>query len=147
MVRFHGALMNILRGYPPNYKAISKRFDLRGRKAIFAYGDRIYNPSNEKIGPSFIVHEEVHQRQQEAIGGPEIWWKKYMTDWNFMLEQEYEAYGAQYNWEVENNPKEARRALTFFAEVLSSVMYGKRVDVNRATIRIHEWSEKLKWNV
>lgn len=90
--------MIIVRGFPPIYEEAAKRFNIRGRKVVFAWGDKIYDPFDANIGPDLEVHEAVHGEQQKAIGGPEIWWHKYFIDANFRLEQEIQAYRAQYKF-------------------------------------------------
>jgi hypothetical protein len=125
--------MKIINKYPPNYSDIEKRFDLRGRKPIFAYGEVLYNPHGVSIDPSFIVHEETHQKQQAKIGDVEEWWRLYLTDDKFMLAQEVEAYQVQYEWAKENMARPQRRALLkFISQVLGSPMYGSLVTVDEA---------------
>jgi hypothetical protein len=35
--------------FPPNYAAINRAFKMRGKPAIFCYGDTIYNPGRIKV--------------------------------------------------------------------------------------------------
>ena len=92
--------MDIIYGqFPPNYGELIEYFDanvLEEKKAIFCYGKSIYSPFNRKVTPDVEIHEEVHSKQQEACGNPEMWYYKYINDPEFRLEQEVEAYGTQY---------------------------------------------------
>lgn len=125
--------MEIVIGYPPNYKEIAKRFEVSPR-TIYAWGDTIYNPSDMRITGDLIAHETVHSKQQEALGGPEIWWAKYLTDEVFVLNQEAEAYGRQYAYLCSQNPNrnlqfEILKALALY---LAGPMYGHCVGIETA---------------
>lgn len=87
--------MEIVETYPPNYSRI-RQFIKPPQNAIFAYGNKIYNPHKVDIWPDLEEHEKVHQKQQGS--DPEFWWEKYLQNKDFRLEQEIEAYGAQYQY-------------------------------------------------
>lgn len=88
--------MKITQGYPPNYDDICKVFNIRGRAGIvFTYGDTIYIPGGMQLPSHLLAHEKVHIEQQTKMGA-EKWWKKYLVDSEFRLDQEVEAYRAQY---------------------------------------------------
>jgi hypothetical protein len=116
--------VRIVRGYPPNYAEIRERLSPSPR-AVFAYGDVIYSPSGRAVSLDLVVHEEVHSRQQELVGGPESWWRRYIDDPAFRLEQEVEAYRAQYR--VASSRSERRYLLLHICRDLSSRMYGNLV--------------------
>lgn len=85
--------MKIVNEYPPNYELI--KFVLNpGKHATFCYGDILYNPSGRELPLDIEHHEEVHSHQQG--NEPAAWWNRYITDPDFRLSQEIEAYGAQY---------------------------------------------------
>lgn len=129
--------MKTLRQLPPNIDQIQRHFDINPR-VIFTYGDTIYNPGGGKIDPSLMVHEEVHMLQQGD--DPQGWWDKYVTDVQFRLDQEVEAYRTQYKFYLENycmkNGKVRRSRLSKFirrvAGDLSSSIYGGIVTYDQA---------------
>src|SRR5216684_1545019 len=86
--------VSIVRAYPPNYAGITRRFpSVRGRQGVlYAWGDRIYNPSGGMVPPWLVVHELTHLRQQTDYDQPSIWWGLYMDDAQFRFEQELEAH-------------------------------------------------------
>lgn len=122
--------MNIVKGLPPNYDAISKRFKFSSMEAgrfkpVFAYGDILYNPLGSNISIDLMVHEETHKMQQERVGGPERWWEFYLDSDTFRLEQELEAYQAQYQSICLHASRNERRfELNRMANDLSSALYG-----------------------
>ncbi len=122
--------MKIVIAQPPNIKEIRKTFTIN-ETVIFAYGDTIYNPEGIHIDRPMTIHEEVHSRQQAAIG-VEVWWKKYLADPTFRCEQEKEAYRAQYRAVniTDRNKKfmYARR----IALALSGPVYGNCIAYNDA---------------
>lgn len=134
--------MQIKNEFPPNYERIKEAFDVEGKGVLFAYGDVIYDPDNIGVVDHLEVHEGVHQRQQKAIGGPEIWWDKYIQDKAFRLSQEIEAYGEQYKFIKQHITD--RNSLTKYlfnlASVLSSPMYGRVIGLNEATLKIKQAS-------
>ena len=80
---------------PPNYDLIADRFgDLNIPNAIFAYGDTIFNVK-EPLAPHIIAHEMKHLEQQEKTSAEE-WWAEYLTNDEFRISQEVEAYHQQY---------------------------------------------------
>lgn len=131
--------LQIIDEYPPNYKKISAIFDLNGIKPVFTYGRVIYNPHKSDIQNDVIVHERVHIRQQSSDQmNPDKWWEMYITDVKFRLEQEIEAYRAQYAYVCENiKDKNSRfRMLHSYAQNLASKMYGHIISYTDAIIRI-----------
>jgi len=120
---------------PPNYEQIAAAFNIKGRYGIiFTYGSTIYNPDGEPVSPDLFAHEEVHERQQRDIlalslnrptNGPAEWWDRYIADPEFRLDQEVEAYRAQYKFAQENYGRDQRRALLkHISKALAGPMYG-----------------------
>ncbi len=81
---------------PPIWEEANAMFEIDHSRAIYTYGDTIYNPAAIAIDELLLVHESVHSGQQEQCGGPQNWWRKYLADKNFRLDEEVEAYHAQY---------------------------------------------------
>lgn len=132
--------MKILKDWPPNIKEIKVRFPDMGNQVLFAYGNVIYSPSTYDIPDYLIAHEEIHEKQQ-GVMGVEEWWNKYLTDDKFMLEQEVEAYHAQYEFycERESNLNLRYKMLASCAKALSGPTYGYSIGRAHALFRIKIW--------
>ena len=127
--------MKIIEDFPPNYAEITKTFDIDGKSIVFTYGDTIYNPRKAKIQPHLERHESIHWEQQQKYGGPEKWWERYLIDNKFRLEQEIEAYAAQYKFVQEEMavPRQAkRRFLLQICKDVSGPIYGHCISFERA---------------
>lgn len=137
--------MEVVHGYPPNIEKIYDRFpDVRGKNAVFAYGNKIYNPGRDAVSKDVMVHEEVHEKQQAAHkGGVEGWWQQYLDDAPFRLQQELEAYAAQFRWY--SMAATRRKSDAFLYRIASDLahMYGLKISVGEAESRIR----KLAMNV
>jgi hypothetical protein len=82
---------------PPNIEAIKAAFpEIDLTNAIFTYGDTVYNAKPTDLNGQIEVHESVHIKQQET--GAEAWWNTYLSNETFRINQEAEAYRAQYNF-------------------------------------------------
>lgn len=124
--------MKIVHAYPPNYTELSKEFNLKGRKVVFTFGDTLYAPGDEPIAGHLLAHEETHSRQQAELGIDE-WWSKYLSDTDFRLSQELEAYRQQYAFIAANYNRAARRkALDHLSADLSGPIYGKILSKSEA---------------
>lgn len=112
-----------------------------GKDTVFAYRDAIYNPNNVPITPDLEVHEAVHLKQQGKL--PIDWWIKYLTDPQFRLEQEIEAYRAQFTFicKVVKDKNKRYKILLKIGEFLSGPLYGNLITKKQAmdeilTVRI-----------
>lgn len=92
------SILSISSQKPPNWENIIKIFPNLGSDPkflpIFCYGNVVYNVRGDKLREDLIVHEKVHALQQKD--GIEGWWYKFLNDLDFRLDQELDAYGAQY---------------------------------------------------
>lgn len=86
--------MRVLHTLPPNYAAINRAFNVRGKPVIFCFGDVIHNPLRIDVTPELIEHESVHSREQGR--DPKGWWQEYIADMKFRLDQEIMAHRAEY---------------------------------------------------
>lgn len=80
---------------PPQwiYQGCIDMFGSVAEDNIFTYGHNIYA---QKIIPNHtIAHEMCHVKQQIKVG-KDIWWQNYFKDRRFRMEQEVEAFRAQY---------------------------------------------------
>jgi hypothetical protein len=133
--------VEIIVAFPPNYSEIANKFQVTPR-TIYAYGDKIYNPSGMRISGDLMAHEKVHSKQQAAFGSVEKWWAKYLSDEVFVLNQESEAYGRQYAYLCSQNPNRNLQfeILKALALLLAGPMYGFVIGVEAAMTLIREQS-------
>lgn len=118
--------MKIEKTYPPNYAEICAVIPAVQEKEgiVFTYGDTIYNPSDAVIEDHLDLHESIHCKQQEKMG-IENWWKEFLADPVFRLEQETEAYQAQYQFVFKTYGRgSASMLLKQIADDMSGSMYG-----------------------
>lgn len=85
--------------FPPNHKQLIDKFGDIPCNVVFTYGNTIYNPGKGNIDKFLYYHEKVHFYQQGE--NPEEWWGRYLIDPQFRLNQELEAYRAQYKYYCE----------------------------------------------
>lgn len=129
-------IMTILTVYPPNIKEIEEVFDLVGKKPVFAYGKILFNPYEAFIDQFLMAHEVTHQAQQGS--DPAGWWKKYLSDKDFRLGQEIEAYRAQYAM-IRAKGKDRNAVARYLHSIacdLSSKMYGSIISYGEAVKEI-----------
>lgn len=123
--------MKIIVGYPPNIEKIRKRFDMKDFTPVFAWGNILYNPSGLPIPDDLMIHEQQHETQQKDK--VEEWWNQYLTNDNFRLWQEVEAYRAQYKFvRDKTDRKSSRNFLRLIAQNLASSLYGHIVTFEKA---------------
>lgn len=113
----------IIKSFPPNIEQIQSFFTTPPT-AIFAYSPFIYSPLTTNLPTHLLKHEQVHLNQQNT--NPEEWWNRYLTDKDFRLSQEVEAYQTQYRYLKRNikNLQKLDYELDFLVSDLSSPMYG-----------------------
>lgn len=133
--------MKIVKAFPPLFKRIAETFPVKGKQGIlYAWGDRIYNPSGVKIPPSLLAHEELHGKRQLYIKTRDWektirnWWEKYLTDPEFRLNEEVLAHRVEaadfISWA--HTDVTYSNYLNMMAERLSSPLYGSLVSKDRA---------------
>lgn len=130
--------MKIVEDFPPNYEIIVLALGAQP-KALFCYGNIIYNPSKRTITPDLEAHEMIHQEQQGSdIGG---WYARYLTDREFRLSQELEAYGRQYLFAKEHvqDKKLLEWAKESMAFALSGESYGNLIGYGEAESKIRNY--------
>jgi hypothetical protein len=99
----------VVKAYPPNYAVIRAAFPwIRARSnVVFAHGERIYNPSGQVLSPALWAHERVHcARQLESDVAN--WWKRYISDRDFRLEEEVLAHRAEWQYLVQHGTARER---------------------------------------
>ena len=94
--------MEVVIDYPPIYDEIKSAFPLVGRGVIFAWGSKIYNPSNVNIPAQLIAHERTHGRRQgNDVSG---WWRRYLDEKEFRLVEEIAAHITELEYLLGPNP-------------------------------------------
>lgn len=128
--------VTIKTGLPPIFDEIKKRFpEVDPTKTIFSFGDTIWKGFEKPLPDHLVAHELTHcERQGFNESGAKEWWKKYMTDDQFRLEEELIAYQAQYkNFCIKEKDRNRRaRFASILASDLSGPVYGKIIEVNKA---------------
>lgn len=117
---------------PDVYKELNEKFGVKWNDGIIiCYGNTIH--CKQDISPDKLVHETIHVKQQEKIGKDE-WWRMYIDIQSFRLEQEIEAYRAEYQFIKRNikNREAVFKFLTRMAKDLSSSIYGDIITTDEA---------------
>ena len=126
--------MEIVIDYPPMYDEIKSMFPMVGRGVIFAWGNKIYNPSNVSIPVQLIAHERVHgARQGSDVSG---WWRRYLDEKEFRLTEEIAAHIVEMNILLGPNPNRQmrRQIIRGTAKRLSSPLY--RYGISKAKAHV-----------
>lgn len=122
--------MQIVVARPPNYDEIVAKFPFAANGGvIFTYGRTIYNPSAVAISGALKSHEAVHaDRQGEDVDG---WWRRYLADPVFRLEEELLAHRAEYRSTKTFilDPNARARELQRIAERLGGPLYNQAISV------------------
>ena len=132
--------MKVVETFPPLFREINEKFDVRGKPVIYTYGDTVYNPSRITIPPYLMVHERVHSQQQG--NEPEYWWRIYLANKDFRLAEELEAHIAELNYRGAMSPTSDREKLREeVATRLSSPIYGNMIDYVGARILLANYPQ------
>lgn len=119
------------------FDIIDAAFDVRGKPVLYAWGHTIFNPMGVDVGPELVAHEHVHaMRQGTDVAG---WWRCYIGDRAFRLEEEIPAHVAEFKqicvmqaskW---TSRRTMRRVLAgAIARKLSSPLYGELISFDQA---------------
>ena len=94
---------------PPVYEKCREIFGADWDKGtVFTYGGTVH--SKFPLTEDLKAHEATHVRQQLAMG-KELWWERYLTDPEFRLSREVEAYRNQATYAQKHYDRSHRRAL------------------------------------
>ena len=131
--------MKVVHEQPPEWimKGCLDKFRVNDvEHTVWTYGDTIFAPGDDRMLPDHILaHESQHEAQQAAYeGGKDAWWREFLANPRFRLEQEAEAYGAQYRFYCERVKDRNRRALFLMqiAGQLSGPLYQIAVTPSQA---------------
>jgi hypothetical protein len=133
--------------YPPIFDRILEVFPKAKEPGVlFAFGDRIFNPSKAVIPAELLEHENVHGvRQIQMLGGVTEWWEQYLDSPKFRLAEEVQAHWAEYHvLATLGNRHDRKAALKQTAIRLASPLYGRMIGPNRARELLLEVEREYK---
>lgn len=139
--------VTVIQDRPPNFEAIHAVFPgAAGEGVVFAYGDKIYNPSGVTLPPELMAHELAHCERQNEMG-LDAWWDRYLVDGDFRYEEELIAHIAEfksimsrYNYQEHAISRVRERALDHVAKKLAAPLYGRMVTIHQARAAIKRGS-------
>lgn len=103
--------MQIVKSLPPNWSKIVSYFPgVDPKRVVVTYGENIHHPGEGQMDEHLILHESIHGVQQRKMGVKK-WWARYFVDPNFRVQEEAQAYQAQYVSYCNQEPDRNRRAL------------------------------------
>lgn len=136
--------MKIIKAYPPNFSEIAKVFPVKGKQGIlYAWGDRIYNPSGIAIPSYLVAHEEVHGKRQLEVpfswsnlvdkdAKVNAWWQAYIDHPEFRLQEEIPAHRAEFRAYRDARTSGVPNYLAMMASRLSGPLYGYLIGFDHA---------------
>jgi hypothetical protein len=129
-------VMQVVRDRPPLFDLIDKKFNVRGKPVIFAWGATIFVPSGSlEVAPQLKAHEAVHGGRQLLMHADlkmsdeeriEAWWMRYIDDIEFRRKEETLAHIAEYRHLCEHagGRNQRRRHMSIISSKLSNPLYG-----------------------
>ena len=134
-------IMRVVEDYPPNYDEIAARFGMRAARAIFSWGDVIYNPAGIFVTPALMAHEEIHGARQagDVVG----WWRRYLDEPEFRLAEEIPAHQAEYRAAclTAHNRNKRRFIQKAIAARLAGPLYGRMIPGHEARRLLRQHTE------
>src|SRR5258708_40289599 len=122
------------------FDEIDAAFHVRGSPVIFAWGDKIYAPLQQgELPKALLAHEAVHGERQVAYpGGIEAWWRRYIAEPRFRLDEEIPAHKAElaHLLTKAKGPSMRAHVLSRTAARLAAPLYGTLVTSAQATQRL-----------
>lgn len=107
------------------YDEIAAAFDVRGKPVLFAWGSYLYAPLSASVSVPLLKHEEAHGLRQRQFPSIEDWWRRYILDAEFRLEEEKIGHRAEYEALLSRTSgrAERRKMVSFVAGKLASPLY------------------------
>ena len=163
--------MKTLTENPPEWimQGCMSKFRVDPKHTVWTYGNTLYNPGGIYVPDHLMAHEQTHSVQQEryrapeapstvnlatvktafdhaAGDGPDGWWKRYLIDPEFRLEQELQAYAMQYAFYCQGH-KDRNDRFRFalqLARSLSGPLYQLPITLGDARKAIQETAAALQ---
>ena len=126
----------IVNTIPPIYQTLHDKFKVEwDRGLVIAYFPNIHT-KNGSLSPDLQAHERTHLYQQEKFpGGVSEWWKKYIDEPAFRLQEETMAYFVQVDYIKKNViGRNLRRALIKHIVTSFVTMYGGIITKEQAKV-------------
>lgn len=132
--------MKIAHCHPPNIDEIDAVFQVKGKPGvIYTWGDTIFVPDGGVVSPELLAHEFVHYIcQTNDTAKIEAWWRSYLADPEFRVQEELPAHRAEYRQFCSTHGDRNQRArfLHVIAGRLSGPLYGGLISRIEARRRI-----------
>lgn len=145
---------------PPEWimQGCMNSFRVDPKHTVWTYGDTLYNPGDIYVPDHLMAHEQTHSVQQDkyfeeaadaytvTAAGKDAWWKRYLADPEFRLEQELQAYAVQYAFfcEHKRDRNERFRFALQLARSLSGPLYQLPITLSDARKAIQETAAALQ---
>lgn len=116
---------------PPVWDSVCATFQINPIRAIFTYGDTIYNPNDVPLNRHLIEHERVHMKQQNYNDkDAALWWGQFLRDDGFRLTQEAQAYARQFLviCETVRDRNQQVKVMRQLSSILAGPLYGGKID-------------------
>lgn len=128
--------MNISKEKPAIYDKCREHFGVEwDRGIVITYGDTVYCKFD--LTDDLIVHEATHVKQQTEMD-KDLWWDRYVTDKEFRLSQELEAYLNQLYFINNTKSRDYRRAMRKRIIHDMSTLYGGMCTAKEADILLEQ---------
>lgn len=125
--------MKVINERPPLFDEIDAAFNVAGQPVIFAWGDKIYAPHQRgELSKALLKHEMVHgERQMTYPGGIEAWWRRYIFEPRFRLDEEIPAHKAElaHLLTKAKGPSMRAHVLSVVAHRLAAPLYGNLITI------------------
>lgn len=137
--------------WPPNIEQIKFHMgsqfvdaisDFSKSVPVFTYCPHIYVPTGHVLPAEYLVHEKIHLKQQEKMT-PDAWWNKWLTDTNFRILEEVEAYAHQLHYFRGAPSRWFTKMRSQLAVHLASPSYGSCIEFGVAESRIRHAEKSL----
>lgn len=127
----------IIVSYPPNIEEIKAVFPAVTSTSgiIFAWGNTIYNPNNVPLSEALCAHEYIHGSRQTSDENAIIkWWRTYLEDPEFRINEEILGHKAELSVELTNilDRNQRNKIVNLIAQRLSGPVYGNVITLKRA---------------
>lgn len=113
----------IIKDMPPIWERLKEVFPNADEKTVaVTYGDKIY--CNYEMSEDLLIHELTHVKQQGEMGR-DIWWDRYLSDPEFVYEQELEAYRKQLQslYKIHSDRNKRYKLKLAIAKILGGPLY------------------------
>lgn len=133
------ALLEVVNARPPIFDRVVAVLPKAADPGVmFAYAGKVYAPGRNSITRELQAHEKVHIDRQGK--DPDGWWKRYLAEPEFRLEEEILAHRAEWQEYCKRHACafKRQRALAEIAGKLASGLYGVPISHGEAMAAIRK---------